>query len=176
MTNGEKYLKILCTGNPDHITVARSVKKYFPTAEFACRQTGYDLRMWDTKSEDFFKKNIMKYNVLINSSFISLGAQLKILNLTADLWETGYIINIGSTSEYAGRDSKFGMYSIDKKSLRERSLQLNSKKLKTTHIISGGLNDGKIEHQNWLDIDNIALTIKWILKQPFSVPIIGIEE
>lgn len=176
MTNGGKYLKILCTGNPNHNTVARSVKKYFPTADFACRETGYDLRMWDKESEDFFKNNIINYNILINSSFISLGAQLKILNLTADLWNTGHIINIGSTSEYSGRDSEFGMYSIDKKSLKERSMQLNSNSLKTTHITAGGLNDGKPEHRNWLDIDNIALTIEWILKQPFSIPLIGVEK
>lgn len=169
-------MKILCTGNPKHNTVARSVKKYFPTADFACRETGYDLRMWDKESEEFFKNNIINYNVLINSSFISLGAQLKILNLTADLWDMGHIINIGSTSEYAGRDSAFGMYSIDKKSLRDRSMQLNSNSLKTTHITAGGLNDGKPEHQTWLDIDNIALTIEWILRQPFSIPIIGVEK
>jgi hypothetical protein len=174
--NGAKFLKILCTGNPSHNTVARSIKKYFPTADFASRHSGYDLRMWDTESENFFKNKIVNYDILINSSFISLGAQLKILNLTAEIWKFGHVINIGSTSEFNGRDSEFGMYSVDKKSLRERSLQLNNKNFKTTHIIAGGLNDGDPEHKDWLDIDHIAKTIKWILEQPFSVPIIGIEK
>lgn len=169
-------MKILCTGNPSHNTVARSIKKYFPTADFASRHSGYDLRMWDTESENFFKNKIVNYNILINSSFISLGAQLKILNLTAEIWKSGHVINIGSTSEYSGRNSEFGMYSIDKKSLRDRSLQLNDKNFKTTHIIAGGLNDGNHEHKDWLNIDHLATTIKWILEQPFSVPIIGIEE
>ena len=48
--------KILCTGNPNDYTVARAIKQIFPDADFACRSTGYDLRMWDPKDEEHFKK------------------------------------------------------------------------------------------------------------------------
>ena len=62
-------VKILCTGNPKDFTVARAVKQVFPTAEFSCRSTGYDLRMWELSDEEHFKKNIKIYNLLSNYNF-----------------------------------------------------------------------------------------------------------
>ena len=99
--------KILCTGNPNDYTIARAVKQVFPDADFASRATGYDLRMWEHSTEDFFKENIVKYNVLINSAFISNGAQQKILEITSSLWTTGHIFNIGSSAEYEGQRNSF---------------------------------------------------------------------
>jgi hypothetical protein len=86
--------KILCTGNPNDYTVARAVKQIFPNADFACRSTGYDLRMWNPTDEEYFKKNIVNYNILINSSFVSNGAQQKILEITRSLWQSGNVFNI----------------------------------------------------------------------------------
>ena len=171
---------ILCTGNPTHSTVASAVKKVFPMAEFASRATGYDLRFWDPGSETHFKEQIKKYNILINSSFICGNGQLALLETTHQVWTenniSGHIINIGSTAEWLGIDSVFGSYSIQKRALRDRSLQLNGKNnIKTTHIIAGGLNDGKPEHEKWLDLTHIATTIKWILSNPFQIPLIEIQ-
>jgi hypothetical protein len=171
---------ILCTGNPAHTTVASAVKKQFLTAEFASRATGYDLRFWDTGSETYFRENIKKYNVFINSSFICGGGQLQLLETTHEEWSrigtAGHIINIGSSSEHLGVDSQFGIYSIQKRALRERSLQLNNKhSIKTSHIIAGGLNDGIPGHEKWLDLTHIATTIKWILSNPYQVPMVEIQ-
>lgn len=168
---------MLCTGNPEHYTVARAIKQIFPSSDFACRSTGFDLRMWDTESEEFFRSQIINYNVLINSSFIANGAQQKILEITRDCWDKGHVFNIGSTAEYNGRDSFMPSYSIQKRSLRDLSLSLNSRNFKTTHITAGGLKDKDPQHQNWLDPIEIAKSIKWILDQPsISIPIIGIEQ
>jgi hypothetical protein len=169
-------VKILCTGNPKDFTVARAVKQVFPTAEFACRSTCYDLRMWELSDEEHFKKNIINYNVLINSSFISGGAQQKILEITRECWAEGHIFNIGSTAEYEGRNSFFPSYSVQKRSLRDMSLSMCSHEFKTTHMTVGGLNDGKQEHSDWLDPIEIANAIKWILDSKVSIPIIGIEK
>ena len=171
---------MLCTGNPAHATVASAVKKVFPTAEFASRSTGYDLRFWDPGSECHFKEQIKKYNILINSSFICGGGQLALLETTHQVWAEnnilGHIINIGSTAEWLGIDSVFGSYSVQKRALRDRSLQLNGKhNRKTTHIIAGGLNDGNPEHESWLDLTHVATTIKWILSNPYQVPLIEIQ-
>jgi NAD(P)-dependent dehydrogenase (short-subunit alcohol dehydrogenase family) len=174
--SGLKMYKILCTGNPDHPTIASGVKKVFPNAHFASRSTGYDLRMWDPKDEEFFCNNIVNYNVLINSAFISGGAQQKILELTHKSWKAGHIFNIGSTAEYEGRNSFFPLYSVQKRALRDLSLSMNSKYLKTTHITVGGLNDGKTENQHNLDPMEVANAIKWILESRVSIPIIGIEK
>jgi len=176
---------ILCTGNPEHITVASAVRRRFLDAKFASRATGFDLRFWTPGSEDFFRKEITNYNVFINSSFICGGGQLALLETTWDEWTKnnirGHIINIGSSAEWMGvtgipSDSIYGTYSIQKRALRDRSLQLNNKKgIKTSHIIAGGLNDGKPEHATWLSLDSLANTINWIINHEENIPLLEIQ-
>jgi hypothetical protein len=174
---------ILCTGNPIHPTVASAIKKIFPHCEFASRATGYDLRFWDPGSEDHFKQQIKNYNVFINSSFICDYGQMTLLETAHEVWSVnqikGHIFNVGSVSEHLGldvTDSLYARYSIQKRALRDRSLQLNGKNgIKTTHITAGGLNDGKPEHKEWLDLTHIAQTIQWILMHPCEIPLIEIQ-
>ena len=171
--------KILCTGNPNHFTIASGIEQNFPEADFACRGTGYDLTMWEHNTEQYFKERIINYNVLINSSFIANGAQQKILEITKECWKdrTGYVFNIGSSAEYEGqRNSFLPHYSIQKRALRDTSLALCSRTFRTTHIIAGGINDNKPGHELWLRPTQIANVIKWILHSNISVPIIGIEQ
>jgi len=173
-------MKMLCTGNPAHRTVASAVQKKWPDADFASRATGYDLRFWDPGSETFFRDNIKKYDVFINSSFICGGGQSCLLETTAEEWSNtgvhGHIINVGSSAEFLGIDSQWGIYSIQKKALRERSLQLHGKNgLRCTHLILGGINDGKSGHESWLDLESVADTIDWIMQQSFCVPLVYIE-
>jgi hypothetical protein len=174
---------ILCTGNPNDPTVASAVKKIFPQAEFASRSTGYDLRFWDPSSEDHFKQQIANYSVFINSSFICDNGQLALLETAHSVWSKnqikGHIFNIGSTAEHLGidvTDNLYARYSIQKRSLRDRSLQLNGKHgIKTTHITASGLNDGLPEHSNWLNLAHVAQTIQWILQHPCTIPLIEIH-
>ena len=176
---------ILCTGNPDHITVASAIKRKFPDAKFASRTTGFDLRFWTPGSEEFFRKEIKNYNIFINSSFICGGGQLALLETTWDEWYKndiqGHIINVGSTAEWIGItdvpvDSVYGTYSIQKRSLRDRSLQLNNKKrIKTSHITVGGLNDGKSAHATWLSLDSLANAIDWVVSHPENIPLLAIQ-
>ena len=178
-------MNILCTGNPDHTTVASAIRRKFPQAEFASRATGYDLRFWDSGSEDFFQNNIKNYNVFVNSSFICNGGQLALLETTWNVWSKhnikGHIINIGSTAEWMGVDnidvnSVYGSYSIQKRALRDRSLQLNNKKgIKTSHIITGGLNDGKPGHEAWLALDSLVTVIDYILHYPDHIPLLELR-
>lgn len=174
-------MKILCSGNPADVTVASVISKTFPDAEFASRTTGYDLRFWDPGSETHFRNQIVNYNVFINSSFICGGGQLALLECAHQEWSAnnivGHIINIGSTAEWLGIDSRFPTYSIQKRSLRDRSLQLNGQNnIKTTHIIVGGINDGKPEHVTWLKLEHVASVIKWVLLHPCNIPLLQIEK
>ena len=171
-----KSYKILCTGNPNDYTIARAVKQVFPDAEFASRATGYDLRMWEHATEDFFRENIVKYDVLINSAFVSGGAQQKILEITNELWKTGHIFNIGSTAEYEGRKSFFPLYSVQKRALRDMSLSMCTRHIRTTHMTVGGLNDMKPGNELNMDPIHIANAIKWVLENNVNIPIIGIEQ
>jgi hypothetical protein len=177
---------ILCTGNPNGNTIASAIQKKFPQAEFVSRATGHDLRFWDPGSEDLFRNKIKDYNIFINSSFICNNGQLALLEATYQEWANngiqGHIINIGSTSEWLGindvqiNDDAQGNYSIQKRALRDRSLQLNNKKgIKTSHIIAGGLNDGKPEHATWLNLDHVADAIAWILANPADIPLLAIQ-
>lgn len=174
---------ILCSGNPNDQTVASAVRRLWPEASFASRATGYDLRFWTPGSEDFFRQNIVNYRVFINSSFICGNGQLQLLETAHQSWSDagihGYIINIGSTAEHMGiNEAKevYATYSIQKRSLRDRSLQLNGKNnIKTSHIIAGGLNDGKPENSQCLDLDHLASVIKWIIDAPYSMPLLQIE-
>jgi len=186
MSRMEQIIMILCTGNPAHNTVASAVKRKFHPVDFASRTTGYDLRFWAPGSETYFRNNIKNYNVFINSSFICNGGQLSLLEATHQIWSEnnipGHIINIGSSAEYTGvndnkvNDIDFGSYSIQKRALRDRSLQLNNRNnIRTTHITAGGLNDGKPKHSTWLDLNILADTIAWILKNPADIPHLAIE-
>jgi hypothetical protein len=176
-------MNILCSGNPNHNTVASAIQKRFPKADFASRATGYDLRFWDPGSETHFRNNIQKYNVFINSSFICGGGQLQLLEATVEEWSdkniSGHVINIGSVSEWIGitvSDDIYAKYSIQKRALRDRSLQLNNKKnIKTTHIIAGGLNDGKPGHEKWLELYQLADVIDWILHHPCQIPLLQLQ-
>ena len=174
-------MKILCSGNPNDPTIASAINKIFSAADFASRATGYDLRFWDPGSESYFREQITKYNVFINCSFICGGGQLALLEATHQEWANhnivGHIINIGSTAEWQGIDSMYPTYSIQKRSLRDRSLQLNGvSNIKTTHIIVGGINDNKPEHANWLELDHIASVIDWVLTHPRKIPLLQIEK
>ena len=173
-------MKMLCTGNPQHKTVASAVKKIWPTADFASRQSGFDLRFWDPGSENHFRDCIKRYDTFINSSFICGGGQLQLLEATVEEWtqqkKAGIIVNIGSSAEFCGVDSVWGIYSVQKRALRDRSLQLHGKNgIKTVHLIAGGLNDGKPENRLGLDLDHVAQTMQWILAQKFCTPLIYIE-
>lgn len=172
-------MKILCTGNPLHTTVASAVNKQFNSAEFACRGTGYDLRFWTPGSETHFRENIKNYDVFINSSFICNGGQMQLLEATHAEWSQqgiqGHIINIGSSAEWLGINSPYGAYSIEKRALHDRSLQLNGKnKIKTTHITVGGIDDGLPEHAGWLDLKYVAESIAWVINHPCEIPVLAI--
>lgn len=43
-------MKILCSGNPRHKTIASGVHQIYPHANFASTTTGYDLRFWEHES------------------------------------------------------------------------------------------------------------------------------
>tara|TARA_R110000822_G_scaffold300482_1_gene423872 strand:+ start:203 stop:727 length:525 start_codon:yes stop_codon:yes gene_type:complete len=173
-------MKILCSGNPDHKTIANGIKQVYPEADFASRTTGYDLRFWNKGSEHHFRKQIVNYNVFINASFVCTWGQHQLLEVTHEMWSKsnihGYIVNIGSTSELLGIDSKFGNYTAQKRALQTLSLMYNNKSnIKSSHIVLGGFNNGDPAHANWLPVKTIAETIKYVLEHTANIPIIGLD-
>ena len=173
-------MNILCSGNPNHTTVARAIKKCFPNADFACRTTGFDLTLKTVDSQTWFKNQVCNYDIFINSSNIANGVQRQLLNITQAEWMRldikGHIINIGSSIELSDDNSD---YAQSKRALKTRSLELSKQTgisgVKCTHIITSGINDEKPEHKNWLDLDDIVKAIDYILRAKHNIPLIHLE-
>jgi hypothetical protein len=173
-------MNILCSGNPNHTTIASGVKKSFPSAMFVSRTTGYDFTT--AESDNLFKKNIINYNVFVNSSYIKPGVQLHLMEMAVSEWMQadikGHIINIGTTAEWTD-NKQYADYIESKQRLRLRSMQLNEETgitgVKTTYIIVGGVNDGKPGNENYLNVSSISHTIEWILQNPSRIALIQID-
>jgi hypothetical protein len=173
-------MNILCSGNPNHNTVASAIQKRFPNADFACRTTGFDLAFDTVDSQTCFQNQVCKYDIFINSSNIANGVQRQLLNITHAEWMRldikGHIINIGSSIELSDDNSD---YAHSKRALRTRSLELSKQTgvsgVKCTHIIASGINDGKPENKNWLDLDDIVKAIDYILQAKHNIPLIHLE-
>jgi len=166
-------MNIFCTGNPQKKSIAQSLG-----CDHASLSSGWNFH--NIESLDRLRDLIVEYNVFVNCSYIGPGVQLNLLNLVIDSWQEkdikGHIINIGTTLENNPDDSQ---YCQDKLKLRERSLELSNETgltgIKTTHIILGGINDGKIENSDKVSTDAISSTIHWAVAQEFRVPLIQLD-
>lgn len=172
-------MKILCSGNPTHKTIASGVMQLYPDAHFASTSTGYDLRFWEHESETYFKQQIVDYDVFINASYLCKWGQHQLLEHTHEVWSKhnihGYIVNIGSSAELYGVRDDFGytgQYSIQKSTLRDLSLYYNGKnKIQCSHIIVGRINDGLPGNENGIKPLEIAKTIQYVLEHTRRVPL-----
>lgn len=175
-------MKILCSGNPEHKTIANGVRGIYPDANFASRTTGYDLRFWEHESETYFRNQIVNYNVFINASYLCKWGQHQLLEITHEVWSKnrirGHIINIGSSAELDGvRDDRGyrGPYSIQKSALKQLSIYYNKKNnIKCTHLIVGGINDGKPGNASGIKPAEIANAIQYILENTLNIPLLSI--
>lgn len=166
--------KILCTGNPNKLTLAKAIKEILPETHFIHLSVGYDFK--SESGFDKFTDIISEYNVFINSSRIDHGVQERLLRITRTVWDTGHVFNIGSVLE----NDFFSWFSPEgaasKIRLRQLSLDLSSAKFKTTHIVTGGFTDSSDDSKHKMNPVHIAKTIKWIMNEPdIHIPIIGIE-
>ena len=168
-----KSYKILCTGNPNKVTIASGVRKIFPDADFIHLSNGYDLRLWDDERITKFVEKLQNYNVFINASYICHLGQYHLLNCVNDNW-IGKVINIGSRAETEGNLQ--GTYHIEKNALLMRSMQIRKRKaVRSHHITAPGLNDGKPGHEYWLPMIEVAKIIKTILDSDVYIPHITID-
>lgn len=159
---------IFCTGNPARKTIAYAINP----DKYASLSTGYNFRT--NKSIKKFENEIANYQVFVNSAFVSPGIQEHLMQTCHNQWMKqdikGHIINIGTTLENTDDASD---YNQSKKKLRKQSLQLSDNTgisgVKTTYVVIGGIGD------DMCDIEHIGSTIKWIIQQPFRIPLIQIE-
>ena len=168
-------LKIFCTGNPKRQTVAYSLQD---RCDYASQSTGWNFT--DPLTLERFRTNILNYNVFVNSSYIGVGVQLALMNITYQEWMRenirGHIITIGTTLEYSSDTSQ---YAIDKRALKQRSLELSDQTgitgVKSTYLILGGINNGEPKNSDYVIPDHIASSIFWVLSQDCRVPLLQLE-
>ena len=166
--------KILCTGNPERMTIAKAIKEVFPDAEFIHMSVGYDFTTNDGLER--FRQRIRNYNVFVNASRIDHEVQINLLKITREEWSEGHVFNIGSVLEYDFFKWISPETHVAKNKLRQLSLDLSSEKFKTTHIIVGGFKDESEQSESKMDPKHVAKMIEMILSiNDFHVPIIGIE-
>jgi hypothetical protein len=159
---------IFCTGNPAHKTIAYVINP----DRYASLSTGYDFTT--EKSLAQFANEIEDYAVFVNSAFVAPGVQQRLMHTCYSQWmqkdNKGHIINIGTTLENTDDASD---YNQSKQELRKQSLQLSNNTgisgVKTTYVVLGGIGD------DMCDIEHIGSTIRWIIEQPFRIPMIQIE-
>jgi short-subunit dehydrogenase len=159
---------IFCTGNPARKTIAYVINP----DRYASLSTGYDFKT--KKSLAQFANEIEDYAVFVNSAFVAPGVQQRLMHTCYSQWmqkdNKGHIINIGTTLENTDDASD---YNQSKQELRKQSLQLSNNTgisgVKTTYVVLGGIGD------DMCDIEHIGSTIRWIIEQPFRIPMIQIE-
>ena len=159
---------IFCTGNPAHKTIAYVINP----DRYASLSTGYDFTT--EKSLAQFANEIEDYAVFVNSAFVAPGVRQRLMHTCYSQWmqkdNKGHIINIGTTLENTDDASD---YNQSKQELRKQSLQLSNNTgisgVKTTYVVLGGIGD------DMCDIEHIGSTIRWIIEQPFRIPMIQIE-
>ena len=165
--------KVLCTGNPDKSgTIASGIKELYPDATFIHLSKGYDFCNLGNKLQSL-EKLFQSHNTFINASYVK-GAQINLLDICYKNMKIGDVFNIGSTHEYDGLGSD--SYRLNKLKLRENSLNFNSFRFQTCHIIVGGIDIGVAESREWIKPKQIAELINWITLQKFKMPIISIDQ
>jgi hypothetical protein len=164
--------KVLCTGNPNSSgTIASGIKEIYPNTTFIHLSKGYDF--WNLGNNlQSLEKLFQSHNTFINASYVK-GAQINLLDLCYKNMKFGDVFNIGSTHEYGNIGHE--TYKLNKLKLRERSLELDSFRFQTCHIIVGGIDDGSPTKKEQLKPIQIAELIKWITLQKFKMPLVSIE-
>lgn len=172
--------KILCTGNPNNLqTLASGFKKIFPNITFIHRTAGWDLTDQSVEFQEKLKTLFATHNTFINASYIGPGVQSRLLEICNQSVKHCDVFNIGSTHEYDGLGK--AEYQQSKIDLQNKSLNLNTYRFQTHHIMLGQFtksatlsNESTV--QNIIDIETICNVIPWIFQQPFRVPLICIDQ
>ena len=168
-----KTRKVLCTGNPDTVgTIASGVREIWPDSTFIHLSNGYDFWNLEDKQKDI-ETLFRHHNTFINASYVK-GVQTKLLQLCNKNMVIGDVFNIGSSHEYdnLGREE----YRDNKLQLRKLSLELNTFRFQTCHIVMGGIDTGSDATSDWVKPRRIAEMIQWITEQDVKIPILGIDQ
>lgn len=166
--------KIICTGDPNHGGITKSLLKYYPDTAFISRTTGYDLKTVEGYNK--FLSTVKDYNVFINHSQIELGFQEQVLRDVAGILTNGHIISIGTILEFDEWKWLDPVTGNEKLAIRNTSIELASENIKTTHLITSGFQRHGVEEDVKIHPDNIVEIIKFIIESPIEIPLIYVDK
>lgn len=168
--------RVLCTGNPDKpFTIASAVKESYPNSTFIHKSNGFDLTNLDEDTTCRLTELFKSHNTFINASYIGYMIQSNLLTLCKNSIKICDVFNIGSTHEYDNLGPS--EYKESKLDLRNKSLEYNSYRFKTCHLIVGGIKTSDDPTMsNYIDTKEICSIIDWVTKQRFWVPIISLDQ
>lgn len=166
-------MKMLVAGNPTY-GVAAEIYKLYPDAEFRSRTTDYDLGT--THGHEKFANESINFDVIILCSALHKFNQTILLhNVYNKLVEKNLrsrVICLGSTVDKTNT-GKIWLYSAEKKALNDYCNTLNihgvwNKGPRVTLFSFGSLSNVQHKHpgRKCIDINKIALYVKWIIEQP----------
>lgn len=173
-------MKILCTGNPKKFTLAWAARQKWKVVDTISLTNGWDLT--SAVSINDFRFKISNYDVFINSSYIAVGVQKRLLEITVEEWMKsdikGHIFNIGTTLEWNDMHGR-NDYIQSKIDLRKKSLEFNDKTgitgIRCSYLILGGVNDLRIENRDYVDPNHIMDIIEWIMAVTVRVGMMQID-
>lgn len=176
-------MNILCTGNPDKLTIAWAAKQKWNQVKCISLSSGWDLTLVNQHDKIQFSSLIRNFDVFINSSFIAPTVQSQLLTLVCNEWMAadikGHIITIGTTLEMS-EDKKFQLYINDKRELRNLSLDLSNQTaktgVKTTYVVVGGIDNQQPDTADFVDPCAVVNLIDWALNFSSLLPLIQIEK
>jgi hypothetical protein len=164
---------MIITGNPVE-GLAESLCNIWPDAEFASRETGYDL----TKGEHMyeFAEACTRHDQIILNSALWRFNQTVLLDIVykklVEAEKSAHIVCVGSTIDRTDKGTTW-LYSAEKKALRDYCNSLGIIGVwqdgpKVSYISFGTLSNKQDKHPDriCMDIDVAAEYIKWIFDQP----------
>lgn len=167
--------KIICTGNPEKNTIASGIQKRWPDTTFVHLSNGWDLYNMSEDTQNKLADLFAEHTTFINASYIAPGIQKKLLEICNASTKYYEVFNIGSTHEFDQLGPE--AYTQSKQELQKTSLNLNTFRFQTTHIMLGGINKQReADLDSFLSVDEIAETIHWITEQRFKIPLICIDQ
>lgn len=170
-----KNRKIICTGNPNKNTIAKGIKQIWPDSTFIHLSNGWDLANLSEDTQHRLADLFTQHTTFINASYIAPGTQKQLLELCNTSTKYYEVFNIGSTHEFDQLGSE--VYTQSKQDLQKTSLELNTFRFQTTHIMLGGIDKQRENDKDtFLSVVEIAETIQWIIKQRFKVPLMCIDQ
>lgn len=175
---------ILVAGNQNY-GLGGALYKKWPEATFISRSTGLKMDLCSLKNQRAVAQTSLDYDVFISVSSLWKFHQTSLVQEIAKLWKenqhNGYIIVIGSSADTPVKASTW-LYPGEKKALRAYCRGLsqmvageNYSGFKVTYLSPGWMHtpieDKKHPEMPKLNLEYVAETIEWLVKQPKNINI-----